>query len=253
LRPATLKEDVTRLLATFRSIYLKATWLTQQENPQDDCHASLFDNERQVIQDFLNSTTASAFYALEGRKSVAAGSGEEEWRTFPLHMINILRAAIPADYRIVANSATRAERLITLLPPEDIAALSKSVSSLPRAIEEFAVHRSETPLGSIAYRSFGGEEERLFPQAGIDMLNELKRQGVHDPDIDFLLAVDENNVDQVQTALAAGAHPYTTINKVLTRYADKLQVPRADQDQQDSSGIEGQRGSDPSGPASGGE
>jgi hypothetical protein len=152
-----------------------------------------------------------------------------------------------------ADSATRAERLITLLPPEDIAALPKSVSSLSRAIEEFPVHRSEAPLGSLAYRSFGGEEERLFPQAGIDMLNELKRQGVHDPDIDFLLAADEKNADQVQTALAAGAHPYITINKVLTRHADKFQMLRTDQDQQDSSGTEGQRGSDASGPASGEE
>jgi len=169
-------------------------------------------------------------------------------------MINILRAVMPADYRMVANSAARAERLITRLPPEDIAALSKSVSSLPTAIEEFATHRSETVLGAIAFRSFGGEEERLIPTAGVDMLRELKRQGVQDPDIDFFLALDENDPDRVRDALAAGAHKYTTLNKVLTRYADKLiQGSRADQDQQDSSGAEGQRAPDASGAAGGAE
>jgi hypothetical protein len=245
-----VKEDVTRLLATFRSIYLKAAWLSQQENPQDDCHASLFDNERQVVQDFLNSTTAPAFYALEGRLSAAAGSGKEEWRSFSLHMINILRAVMPADYRVVANSATRAERLITLLPPEDITALSKSVASLPRAIEEFATHRSETVLGAIAFRAFGGEEEELILKAGIDMLTDLKRQGVQDPDIDFFLGLYANDTDRVRDALAAGAHPSTTINKVLSRHAANLaEVPRSDQDQRNSSGEEGQRAPDASAPA----
>ncbi len=56
-----VKEDIARLLASLQSIHVKAQWLTRQPNQQNQYHGSLFDDERQVIQEFLNSTTALAW------------------------------------------------------------------------------------------------------------------------------------------------------------------------------------------------
>jgi hypothetical protein len=217
-----VKEDITRLLATCRSIYLKAAWLTQQKDQQDVRHASLFDSERQVIQDFLNSTTAPAFYALEGRKTAAARSAREEWRVFSWYMVDILRAEMPGQYQIIANRAVRVERLITQLRADDITALSDDVSSLPRAINEFADHRSEALLAGMAYKSFGGEEPSPVSARGMELLRALKRQGVDDPDIEFFLAIEEDSIEHAKQALAAGADARSTINEILSRYPDKL-------------------------------
>jgi hypothetical protein len=218
-----VKEDVACLLASFRSIYLKAAWLTQQSNQLDDCHASLFNDERRVIQDFLNSTTALAFNALEGRMSRKAGSRGEEWRLFPLYMIELLRAAMPGEYRLIAQRAVRAEHLVTQLRHEDIAVLSADVANLSQAIEEFAGNRSETTLARAAYDVFGGAEESEDNMSSeMDQLRELKRQGVEDPDIELFLAVDRNVPSDVKKALDDGAHVNITIGEVLSRYRDRL-------------------------------
>ena len=154
-----VKEDVARLLASLRSIYLKAAWLTQQLDQGDSRHASLFNGERQVLQEFLNSTTAPAFYALEGRISAEKGSRPEEWRVFSLYVIDILCSPMPAAYQLIARRAVRAEHLLTQLRREDVAAMSADVSDLSRAIEEFARNRSETTLARAAYEVFGGEDD----------------------------------------------------------------------------------------------
>jgi hypothetical protein len=219
----SVKEDIARLLASLRSIYLKAAWLTQQSDQLDDRHGSLFDNERRVIQDFMNSTTALAFYALEGRMSAKAGPRAEEWRVFSLYMIEILRAGVPADYRLIANRAVRAEHVITQLQREDIATLSEDVSNLSRAIGEFADNRSETVLSRAAYEVFGGTtDQEEAHDSSLAKLRELKRQGIEDPDIELFLAVADDDPEAARRALDSGAHVDVTIGEILERYKDRL-------------------------------
>jgi hypothetical protein len=211
-----VKEDLARLLASLRSIYLKAAWLTQQQDQMDSRHASLFDGEREVLQGFLNSTTASAFYALEGRKSAESGSRPEEWRVFSLYVIDILRSPMPKAYQLVARRAVRAEHLLTQLRREDIAALSADVSDLAKAVEDFDRHRSETVLARAAYEAYGGEDdEEAANRSAMDRFKELKSRGIEDPDIDLFLGVD---LASVQKAVDAGANVNVTIGEVLSRY-----------------------------------
>lgn len=216
-----VKEDVARLLASLRSIYLKAAWLTQQRDQGDSRHASLFNGERQVLQEFLNSTTAPAFYALEGRISAEKGSRPEEWRVFSLYVIDILCSPMPAAYQLIARRAVRAEHLLTQLRREDVAAMSADVSDLSRAIEEFARNRSETTLARAAYEVFGGEDdEEATSRSAMESLKELKDQGIEDPDIDLFLGVDANDLASVQKAVDAGANVNVTMEELLSRYKD---------------------------------
>jgi hypothetical protein len=185
-----------------------------------------------VIQEFLNSTTALAFNALEGRMSRQAGSRGDEWRVFPLYMVEILRSAMPGNYTLIAHRAVRVEHLITQLRREDIAALSADVSSLSQAIEQFANNRSETTLAKAAYEAFGGAEKLADSMSSeMDQLRELKCQGITDPDIELFLAVDGNDPDAVQKALDDGAQVNITIGQVLNRYPAPLETvsrPEAD-------------------------
>lgn len=216
-----VKEDVARLLASMRSIYLKCAWLTQQSDKSEERYSSLFDDERGVVQDFLCSTTAPAFYAFEGRMSVAAGSQPEEWRVASLYMIEILGAKVPGEYRLIANRAVRLERLIADLRRDDIATMSAAVADLSRAIAEFKTVRDNTTLARAAYDVFGGEDHpEANVTAGVAELENLKRRGVEDPDMDLWLGVHANDVKVVQAAIEAGANVNVTLGEILDRHRD---------------------------------
>ena len=218
-----VNEDMTRLLSSLRSIYLKAAWLTDQPKKKDKAHASLFDDERRVVQEFLTSTTAPAFYALEGRISARAGKQGEEWRLFSYYLIDILRAPMPENYRIIANRAVRTERLITELLPDELDRLSKDASSLSRAIREFARNRAGSTLATAAYKAFGGESDLDKARAvSMGMLQALKRKGVADPDIDLLIASIQRDKEGIRRALNAGAQIGITVGDLMSRYKDQL-------------------------------
>lgn len=216
-----VKEDIARLLASLRGIYLKSAWLTQQADQDAPRHASLFDRERQVVQDFLSSTTAPALYALEGRASLTAGRQPEEWRVFSLYLLEIIGSDVPKQYRLVANRAVRAERLLTGLRRDQIAALSADVADLPRAIEQFAMHRENTVLAKIAYKVFGGADEAEGDHgSAIAELQDFKRKGIVDPDVDLWIALDGDDAGAVQSAVKAGADLGVTLQTVLRRHRD---------------------------------
>lgn len=219
-----VNEDTLRLMASLRSISLKAVWLTQQATQLDARHASLFDGERQVIQEFLTSTTAKAFYRHEARMSAMSENRGEEWRVFWLYLIGILRDEMPTDYRSIAHSAVRAEDLLRGLRSEDITALIADVADLQRAIQTFGIERSTSIFTRAAHDVFGGEQE-VSVDLALEQLRVLKSQGIEDPDLDLFLAVDQGSTGDVQSALEAGAHPNITVGELLNRYRDRLETP----------------------------
>jgi hypothetical protein len=218
----SVKEDVARLLASLHGILLKAAWLTQQGDKASSRFSTLFDCERAAIQDLIVSTTAPAFYALEGRKSMAAGEQPEEWRVLSLYLIEILVLEMPAKYVTIAQRAARAEALVSGLGRNEVAALSTDVADLPRSIANFATNRDKTVLARAAYEVFGGADSvDDGPSAGIERLRQLKAQGVEDPDIDLFLGATDGDLAVVKGATDAGADVGITLGALLDRYKDR--------------------------------
>jgi hypothetical protein len=213
-----LKVDTAQLLACLRSIDVKGAWLTQQ--PQGATWHLDFKREREIINDFLSSTSAFAYWSWVGERGSAAGSTPENWRIFFLSLVEMLGSE-DIDYRKMISYALALEELLTNMEGRDVRRIGGYVSDLAEAIGKFKESRQKDTLMSGIQSVFSQRRDR---ETVARMLQHLKQKGVKDPNLELFLAVTTpgGNVEQAKAALDAGADPSMTDGQLLAKYKSEL-------------------------------
>ena len=215
-----VKSDTARLLAGLRSIMLKGVVISQL--PKGGATKLDFQEELDIINKFLSSTTAFAYWSWEGYKSEAAKGHSEEWRLFFLYLVDLLDSS--DDYRHMTARALAIEKMLTGLTEGDIIRISGYLSDLSEAVGKFRESRER----SVVIKALDGIYSVDRDQESVrKMLLYLKDKGIKDPNIDLFLGVmspqeDQNSVKQVKEALAAGADPSMTDGQLLAKYREEL-------------------------------
>jgi hypothetical protein len=201
-----VKAQTAQLLACMRSIIVKALALSQK--PVNATHPITFTKEKEIINGFLSSTTAFAYWSWEGYRSEVAKYGEpEEWRRFFDYLVDILDSDDALASRNMLAPAFAVENLLTGLRKADVKQISGYVSNLSGAFGTF--RRSREELVRV----------KLFL---------LKNEGVNDPTIDLFLAVldpageSPESIKRVKAALDAGADVSMTDAALLAKYEAHL-------------------------------
>ena len=214
-----VKADTTKLLACLRSIMLKGAVLSQR--PDDNDLPLDFKQELEIIEHFLLSTTAFAYWSWEGYKSEASEGSSEEWRVFFLYLVDILGTK-PQNYRSMIARAVSIEKLLTSLKEEDIRKVSSYLTNLSEAAGKFRESREKSVLINAVSSIYGQKRDSDIT---CRMFLHLKRKGVQDPNIDLFLAflMPDGNVEQAREALAAGADLNLTDSQLLNKYRKELE------------------------------
>ncbi|MGI0027028.1 MAG: hypothetical protein ACREAD_04225 [Nitrosopumilaceae archaeon] len=126
-----VRANTVQLLASIRSILIKSALLSQNSKSTID-----FKNEHKVINTFLSSTTAFAYWSWVSYKSEHAGSNPEEWRVFFLYLGSILDTDVK-QYVNMAKQSIKVEKLLTQLTQSDIRQISNYVLNLSESIARF--------------------------------------------------------------------------------------------------------------------
>lgn len=210
-----VKKDTASLQSSLRSIMVKVAVLRTSKNSPIN-----LDRELEVINDFLCSTTAFAYWSWVGNKHRKAAKGEtENWRVFFLDLIYILDSK--NNYENMAKYAIEIEGLLTSLSKKDINTISGYFSDLAGAFDDFD-KSSETIIEAV--REVFKPEDR---NVTYNKLLHLKNKGITDPNIDLSLAVMDpsgsENVSAVKATLEAGADPNMTDMQLLDKYRNELE------------------------------
>jgi hypothetical protein len=216
-----VKAQTAQLLACMRSITLKG--IVNSQKPTNATHPITFTKEKEVINSFLSSTTAFAYWSWISYKSERAAPGQpEEWRIFFLNVAGILDSDDSLDFRKMIAGALAIENLLTGLSEADVQKISGYVSNLSRAFGKF--RQSRDFLIDSAKEVYS----RTNPELIRDKLLHLKNEGVNDPTIDLFLEVldpageSPESVKRVKAALDAGADGSMTDGALLAKYEAHL-------------------------------
>lgn len=223
-----LKADTAQLLAGLRSIAVKGAWLSQKS--QSATWHLDFKREREIINNFLSSTSAFAYWSWVGERGSTAGSMSEEWRVFFLYLVETLDSE-DTDFRTMIRRAVAIEKLLTGLEERDMRRLSGYVSDLSEAVSKFEKSGDSKDVLVKGIYSVYGEDREQKRETFIRMLEHLKQKGVKDPNLDLWLAVSTpgDNVEQAKAAVAAGADISMTDGQLLAKYAAELQDFKEDE------------------------
>lgn len=205
-----------QLLATLRSIMVKSAMFSQK--PRDNSDALDLAGERRVLNDFLSSTTAFAYWSWSGYKSVEAGDNPEEWRVFFMYLADILDSE-RSQLALMLNRAAVLEKLLAGLDKKAIRRISSYVSDLSGAIGDFEKNRESNALIKEVFEVYGVSRNLKITR---EMLLHLKRKGIADPNIDLWLAVMEEDPARLKSALAAGADQTMTDSALVAKYQAEL-------------------------------
>ena len=216
-----VKSDTANLFAALRGMMLKAAVYSQQDpkTRDDDKRLDYVDikPEKAVIQNFLNSPTAVAYYAFLANKSKsarAAGEKSEEWRTFFYDLVQLMYE----DNTYKAGlSAGRIEKMFDDVSDDDLEMMSSSLEDLVGAIKGIAQERTNDVLITV----FVDRTEREFDFKGFLVF--LRDHGVTDPDVDMFWAVMTDNVKLLEDAIKRGAKVNITQGEIMERYKDLLE------------------------------
>jgi hypothetical protein len=217
-----VKTQTAQLLACLRSIILKGVVLSQKAPTATTLLT--FSKEKEVINNFLSSTTAFAYWSWEGHKSETAPPGKgEDWRLFFLYLVDILDAEDAANFRRMVARAVSLEKLLTGLSKHDVGKISHYVSNLSGAVGAFRESREKSVIIKAATDVYG--QAPSSDQLRGKLLH-LKNKGITDPNIDLFLAILDpagGSADRARAALAAGADPNITDGQLLAKYQSQLQ------------------------------
>jgi hypothetical protein len=212
-----VKAQTAQLLACLRSIILKGIVISQK--PANATHPITFTKEKEIINSFLSSTTAFAYWSWEGHKSEVAASGQqEEWRIFFLYVVDILDSDDSLDFRKMIARAVAIENLLTGLRKADVHKISGYVSNLAGAVGAFRQSGEKDVLIKAARETYRRDQN---PESTRDKLLHLKNEGVNDPTIDLFLEVLDpagGSPERIKAALDAGADGSMTDVDLLAKY-----------------------------------
>lgn len=206
-------EDTARVRAALRSILVKGV---QLENSHRKGTSKTFDKEREVINEFISSTTAFGYWSWMDHRSIQAGHASEGWRLFFFYFAQLLDACDkPENREVMMASAVRLEALLADLTRRDVNTISSYVADLTGALG-VAAASGDTMLAALATRY---AEDLTVP----DKFRHLERKGISSPNVELYLGVFGDDVDRVKKALDAGADQSLTDKEVLTAYKSQLE------------------------------
>lgn len=223
-----VKSDTASLLAAFRGIMIKSALYTQQDpkTRDDDKRSDYIDirPEKAVIQSFLNSSTAIAYYGFAAKRSKKAqetGKKGEEWRVFFLMLVTLLYT----DNTYSAGvQAAKLEKLFDTVSEEDIEEMSSGLEDLVGSIKRIVQDRQNDPLLYVIVDNLGKKDASFE-----GFVEFLRAQGIKDPDVDLFSSAASGDVALAEDALKRGAKLNTTEGEIKTRYKDLWQKFNSEQ------------------------
>lgn len=222
-----VRVHTVELLAANRSIILKAAQLTQTQHPLNSILD--FKKEHEVINNFLSSTTAFAFWSWIGlKKSPQSGSDPDEWRVFFLYLTQLLETE-KAHFRTMGMHSVKIEKLLTQLTETDIRDISNHVLNLSSAIAEFQKTQKGDPLIAGVWAAWGKPNRRdpkLRQQLFLEILKTLRNSGIQDPDLDMWYAVITGDAALLKSI--TNYDPSLTDEALLSRYRNLLETQHSD-------------------------
>ena len=217
-----VKSETARLIAVLRSVVTKATYARLFKTKMDLSY------ERELINQFINSTTALAYYAWMGLKSEQAGVvAPEKWRLLFNHLSMLSRAEYPQK---CVWLAVNVERMFNSLSEDDLSTIVGFNSDLRNAIANSKEGRGGDTLLEVVYQLVAGETAKTHETHEppdhdllIKQLQFLKEQAkVNDPNVDLFLAVLLGDTQGVSAAKERGADHNVPISALLQQYKAEL-------------------------------
>jgi hypothetical protein len=216
-----LKADLVALLAALRSIIYKGI-SSSQDNKSRDISVEL-----KRVREFQTSPSGYALAALAAERGAGKQEDAGHWRVLGLQFAELagMQELNEGDASVVLrarNWSTEIETTLGGLTLDDVEWMASKVGNLPSMTTSLRHTRSR----DMVLRSwFEISEERRAeadPQINLRKLLTLKARGVEDPDVDLWIALLNDDKDNLQKALDAGAHVNATMEHVLGRHREQL-------------------------------
>jgi hypothetical protein len=216
-----VKSDTATLLAALRGLMIKAALYSQQEpkTRDDEKRADFIDikPEKAVIQSFLDSPTAVAYYAFVAGRSKsarAAGRESEDWRIFFYRLVQLMYETNTYDAGILAGQT---EKMFDNVSDSDLEMMSSGLEDLVGSIKGIALERTNDVLISAFV-----DKKKHEPDFK-SFVAFLRKQGVKDPDVDLFWSAMSDDVNLTKDALKRGAKVNVTEGEIESRYKELWQ------------------------------
>jgi hypothetical protein len=221
-----VKLETTALIAALRAMMVKGAVYSQQDaalrKNKDYSRYVDLTAEKKVVQDFLCSPTAIAYYSYLTERSKEAGVSSEEWRTFFLRAAELLSED---DRYVAAKKAARLEKLFHPIEAEDFVGISRNVQDLSVALKRLF---DDIPHDTLISALMASSEPELSDEEFQEFVFFIKKEKmVTDPDVDLFYGVFLNDTSIVQSAISQGANVQTTSGEITRRYKNFLSEFRA--------------------------
>jgi hypothetical protein len=142
-----VKLETAALIAALRAMMVKGAIYSQQDvelrKKKDYSRYVDLTAEKKVVQDFLCSPTAIAYYSYLTERSKKAGKSGEEWRTFFLQAVELL---LEDNQYAAATKAAQLEKLFHPIDAEDFVGISRNMQDLSVALRRVFDETSHDPL-----------------------------------------------------------------------------------------------------------
>jgi hypothetical protein len=214
-----VKADTASLLAALRGIMVKAALYTQQDpaSRDDEKKPDYIDvrPEKAVIQGFLNSPTAVAYYVFVAERSknaTKAGKPGEEWRVFFLLIADLLRTSNTYSCGL---QAAKIEKMFDTVSDDDIESMSSHLEDLVGSVKGMIRERQNDVLMSVFVDKLDSGPDMNEFEAFVGF---LRSKGIKDPDVDLFWASTSGDTEVAKDALKRGARVNVTDKEIISRY-----------------------------------
>jgi hypothetical protein len=136
--------------------------------------------------------------------------------------LSLSRIASGDDNQEAAFTALKIEETISTLDKASIKSIQAEIRDLPAVLSSLTISRQQDILLGTFY-TVNIEREAAavaWRDDAIRRLRALKAAGVADPNIDFKLAFEDDDIPAAKDALERGAEPDHNLNELLDRYED---------------------------------
>ena len=221
-----VKLETATLIAALRAIMVKGAIYSQQDSSlrKQKTYARYVDltAEKKVVQDFLCSATAIAYYSYLSDRSKKASESGEEWRTFFLQAAELLSED---NQYIAAKKAARLEKLFHPIEATDFIGISAYLQDLGGALKRLFDNIPHDTL--IAALMASSEPEVKDDEFRTFIFFLKKDKMVTDADVDLFYGVFLNDTSVLEDAVSRGANVQTTSGEITERYKHLLAEFRA--------------------------
>jgi hypothetical protein len=223
-----VKSDTATLLATLRSLMIKAALYSQQDpkTRNDEKRPDYIDirPEKGVIQSFLISPTAVAYYAFvaqRSKKARDAGTKGEEWRIFFARLVDLSHSDNTYAAGLLAG---KIEKMFDTVSDADLEKMSSNLEDIIASIKGMAREREHDTLIHVVVDEIGKGEPDFE-----SFISFLRKQSINDPDVDLFWSAMSGDTKLAQDALKRGAKVSITEGEIKARYQQLWEKFKSDQ------------------------